>query len=90
MYCCEYELSERKGAFMIGKDQVERELRREIPLWRIEDELDWQENAALSRKSALLPEARAATVRGKPWWQPLFLFFRWLSNLAGHRVRFKH
>ena len=42
MYCCEYELSERKSAFMIGKDQVERDLRREIPLWRIEDELDWQ------------------------------------------------
>jgi hypothetical protein len=72
---------------MIGKDIVERELRREIPLWRIEDELDWQENAALSRKSAL-PDARGATVRGKSRWQPLFLFFRWLSNLAGHRVRF--
>ena len=33
---------------MNGKELLERGLQSGVPLWRIEDELDWQENAVLS------------------------------------------
>lgn len=73
---------------MSGKDLVERELHRGIPLWRIEDEMDWQENVVLSRKSVLLPETRGPTARGRSRWQPLLFLFGWLFNRVVHRVRF--
>ncbi len=34
----------RRGVAMNGKELLERGLRLGIPLWRIEDEFDWQEN----------------------------------------------
>jgi hypothetical protein len=34
---------------MNGKEMLERGLRRGMALWRIEDELDWQENQSRCR-----------------------------------------
>jgi hypothetical protein len=41
---CEIVPRERKSVEMNGRELLERGLRLGVPLWRIEAELDWQEN----------------------------------------------
>jgi DNA polymerase III psi subunit len=69
---------------MDGKELVERGLRNGIPLWRIEGELDWQENADPVRQSALLPQVRRPAAMGRALWQPMFLLFGSVFNRAVH------
>ncbi len=53
---------------MNGKDLTERGLCQGIPLWRIEDELDWRENVVAARQSASRPRS------GNSLGQPMFVF----------------
>ncbi len=70
---------------MNGQELLERWLCRGVPLWRIEDELDWQENAANARQSALLPQARGPTAMGRASWRPLLFLFGWFFGKSGNR-----
>ena len=47
---------------MTGVELLERALRRSIPLWRIEDELDWQENQGPRRPEDDVRKQRARVV----------------------------
>ena len=46
---------------MDGKELLEQGLRRGIPLWRIEEELDWQENCIHSSAAYDCSDGRVAT-----------------------------
>ncbi len=70
---------------MNRKELLEQGLRQGIPLWRIEDALDWQENTVSARQSALLPKARRPTARSRALWQPLSFFFGWFFNQVMHK-----
>ena len=74
---------------MDGKERLEQGLRQGIPLWRIEDEMDWEENAAATRQTALFREARDPTARGRSAWQPLFFLFGWFFNRVLHTMKLR-
>jgi hypothetical protein len=69
-----YILPDAKGNPMNGKELLERGLRLGIPLWRIEEELDWQENqaslggecAVCSKRSEAVTDNKKTVLRSHP------------------------
>lgn len=72
---------------MNGKELLERGLRRGIPLWQMEDELDWQESAASARQSLVVPHSRGLTAKCRASCQLLLLLFGWFFKRAVHLTR---
>ena len=60
--CTTASCHKRRMFTMTGVELLERALRRSIPLWRIEDELDWQENQGPRRPEDDVRKQRARVV----------------------------
>ncbi len=84
--------SGKKGVAMNGKEVLERGLRHGIPLWRIEDELDWRENQSRWTEDDAR-EQRAPVVRRAPHdmastWQSAVRGTKAMGRLLRHSVSF--
>ena len=77
---------------MNAKQSVERGLRNGIPLWRIQEQLDWQENAASAPRSGFFRQVKSPAAIQRALWQPMFFLMGWVVTRVRHAmgVRWYH